>query len=556
MQFSIRKQSKPRHFLSSGLFLSISSWPRTIATKTYVITGLVICYVVSQGTLFGQTPAEEPSRSFPYNAVAGDAGAFIRSAPGAGFYGTTKLQPGDEVEVWRHDPEGWVAIRPPRDSFSLVRAEHTRFVTDQIVEIIDTDCKSWVGTRLGEVEAPMWQVKLKPGEKLAVLGEIEIDGEVVWIQIAPPSGEFRWVHQNELKEDTKSHHLHVDNHQRGQFDVVGSGAIESELRSPQDILHANSIEKGGDDVRDRQISGGNPIENTGSQIATSSTRYESTNSWPVDQARYLQSVDDTTQNNSTKASSNHASNGGWKPAKRKMSKLLDKRETFSQYDGTRVAMNQSESFETNWDGIQTSGINTADIGDFDASLNDSTIYSVVSLELLLSKQVINDPSQWNLQPLLSAASRATQANINQQERQAYQNLLDKIRRFQVVKAKHQAANRASTYGGIGNSLGNAYASVSTESELAGQYDATGFLGELIRDGGLSAPAYVLQDATGKITHHVTAAPGVNMRRYLKQEVGLIGQRGFNAQLKLDHVNVARVVVLDRHRTVQHRRQIR
>ena len=480
----------------------------------------------------------------------------VRSAPGSGFYGTTKLQPGEEVEVWRHDPEGWIAIRPPHDSFSLVRAGHTRFVSDQVIEIIDEDCKSWVGTRLGEVEAPMWQVKLKPGEKLAVLGEIEIDGEVVWYQVAPPSGEFRWVHESELIEDSKSHRPNNDNHQLGQFDVVGSGAVEGELRSHQDIRQITSANGADDEDRDRQTSRGHRIENAGSPSGASSSHTESINSWPVEQARYMQRDDNKTQTGNFESNANNASNSGWKPAKRKMSKLLDKRETTSQFDGTRVAMNQSESFETNWDGIQTGGKKTENSRDYDANLNDSTIHSVVSLELLLSKQVINDPSQWNLQPLMSAAARAAQSDIEYQQRQAYQTLIDKIRRFQVVQAKHQAANRVVTDGIVGNGQGSAYTSVSTESELAGQYDATGFLGELVRDGGLSAPAYVLQDATGKITHHVTAAPGVNLRRYLKQEVGLVGQRGFNAQLKLDHVNVARVVVLDRHRTVENRRQIR
>jgi len=83
--------------------------------------------------------------------------------------------------------------------------------------------------------------------------------------------------------------------------------------------------------------------------------------------------------------------------------------------------------------------------------------------------------------------------------------------------------------------------------LGATYDAFGWLNELVRKQGQLESEYVLQSRDGKITHHITASPGLNLRRYLKSKVGIIGQRGYNRALNLDHVVADRVVVLDQSR---------
>ena len=77
------------------------------------------------------------------------------------------------------------------------------------------------------------------------------------------------------------------------------------------------------------------------------------------------------------------------------------------------------------------------------------------------------------------------------------------------------------------------------------YDAYGWLDKLVRDSGNSPSTFVIKDDSGKITHHVSPAPGLNLHRYLRQKVGVIGQRGYHQQLRLDHVTVDRVVVLQK-----------
>src|SRR6266478_506683 len=65
-----------------------------------------------------------PSRAdeFPYTACVNSAEVFLRSGPGKNYYPTDKLDKGTKVEVYRQDPGGWCAIRPPAHSFSWVSA--------------------------------------------------------------------------------------------------------------------------------------------------------------------------------------------------------------------------------------------------------------------------------------------------------------------------------------------------------------------------------------------------------------------------------------------------
>ena len=65
-------------------------------------------------------------QAFPYKAYVTAAEVYVRSGPGRTFYPTDKLHTGDQVEVYRHDPGGWCAIRPPEGSFSWVSAAARR----------------------------------------------------------------------------------------------------------------------------------------------------------------------------------------------------------------------------------------------------------------------------------------------------------------------------------------------------------------------------------------------------------------------------------------------
>jgi hypothetical protein len=137
--------------------------------------------------------AEQP---FPYTAYVTAEEVYVRSGPGENYYATDKLKTGTAVEVYRHDPGGWYAIRPPKDSFSWVSSRHLRLEGNNLATVTDERVASRVGSRTSDVR-DIIQVRLHKGETVEVLeprGRRNEGGPPpAWYKIAPPAGEFRWI---------------------------------------------------------------------------------------------------------------------------------------------------------------------------------------------------------------------------------------------------------------------------------------------------------------------------------------------------------------------------
>lgn len=141
-----------------------------------------------------------PANSFPYTGVLLEESP-IQSGPQADFYPTDRLPQGEQVEVYRVDNKDWLAIRPPRDSFSWVRAEHLELTESGTrARVINTPAKTRVGSRLGDIH-DIEYISLNKGEVLELLGtkilrDPDSGAEHRWFKVAPPSGEFRWIHKD------------------------------------------------------------------------------------------------------------------------------------------------------------------------------------------------------------------------------------------------------------------------------------------------------------------------------------------------------------------------
>jgi len=151
------------------------------------LAAIVCCYLLAPVAM-----AEE----FPYRAVIDADDVYVRSGPGASYYPTDKLKAGQVVEVWRHDPGGWLAIRPPKGSFSWVSARFLEPAVDGLAVCTHDRIAARVGSRFSSIRDVI-QVRLNAAETVEVLGE-KAPGTASdareWYKIAPPSGEFRWVH--------------------------------------------------------------------------------------------------------------------------------------------------------------------------------------------------------------------------------------------------------------------------------------------------------------------------------------------------------------------------
>ena len=152
---------------------------------------LLLAVCVSCCGLIASSASGEPT--FPYKAFINDENVYIRCGPGQGYYPTDKFKAGQEVEVYRHDPGGWYAIKPPEGSFSWVSDRFLKPGTEGLAVVTDDRVAARVGSRFSNIRDVV-QVRLHKAEVVEVLeAKTAGNGSRTWYKIAPPSGEFRWV---------------------------------------------------------------------------------------------------------------------------------------------------------------------------------------------------------------------------------------------------------------------------------------------------------------------------------------------------------------------------
>ena len=153
-------------------------------------------------TAVGQT-------TFPYKAFAVADDVYIRSGPGQNYYATDKLKRGQQVEVYRHDPGGWCAIRPPEGSFTWVSGRFLKPTKHHLAVVTEEGVAARVGSRFGDVRDGI-QVRLHRDEVVEVIEPPRDDGHSSpWYKIAPPAGEFRWVSAKYLDTENPRDGLHA-----------------------------------------------------------------------------------------------------------------------------------------------------------------------------------------------------------------------------------------------------------------------------------------------------------------------------------------------------------
>jgi hypothetical protein len=111
---------------------------------------------------------------------------------------------GTEVEVYRHAPHGWCAIRPLETSYSWVSGRYLKVRKDGLATVVADRVPSRIGSQSGAIGDAV-QVRLQRGELVELLGTQQIRdgaGTTTWYKIAPPSGEFRWIHSKYIEPET------------------------------------------------------------------------------------------------------------------------------------------------------------------------------------------------------------------------------------------------------------------------------------------------------------------------------------------------------------------
>ena len=145
---------------------------------------------------------------YPYVAYISSDDVYIRSGPGKNYYPTAKLKRGEAVEVYRHDPGGWYAIRPPVQSYSWVSARQLDVLDDGLAVVNSERAVARVGSLFSDVRDVI-QVRLNKNERVELLDH-RTSGEEKWCKIAPPAGEFRWVYKDYVSREERQDELAED----------------------------------------------------------------------------------------------------------------------------------------------------------------------------------------------------------------------------------------------------------------------------------------------------------------------------------------------------------
>ena len=137
------------------------------------------------------TPPARGEQAFPYRAYVVTDDVYVRSGPGQSYYPTCKLKAGHVVEVYRHDPGGWYAIRPVDGSFSWVSGRYLDLGEDNLATVKGERVAARVGSRFSPIRDVI-QVRLARGEVVELADRQSAErgpAEKTWYKIAPPSGE-------------------------------------------------------------------------------------------------------------------------------------------------------------------------------------------------------------------------------------------------------------------------------------------------------------------------------------------------------------------------------
>ena len=430
------------------------------------------------------------AESYPYKTYVTAENVPVRSGPGHSYYATDELSRGEEVEVYWEYENGWFAIRPPAGSFSWVPSKALRREeNERIAEIVEDQIPAQIGSQINN-ERSATQVRLHVGELVTIQGSRKF-GNITWYKIEPPSGEFRWLHKNTI--DIRP--LEVGE-SLNELVFVPQVPIPSEQNNKIRLTTATAA-------------------NDDSPSAVWTARRTPQHGPP----------------HNSHESSWHAleKNGGGKSRK--------------QFD------NRSDRPSINEESISYFPSETSSP---DRSQAPTTSLSAIQeLQLHLSRLAANPPQTRQLEALRRQARQIADEGKSSQERAQARLIIEEIAKFEDIQLRHEQLEGLPVGSGIPSKT-TVSAGEQDQRRLEPadtfpvRYDGSGWLMPVI-SRRKNVPQYALTDDYGRILKFVIPAPGLNLRRYLRKQIGISGSEQMNPALFRPQLMAERVVMLDRHR---------
>lgn len=441
----------------------------------------------------------------PYVAVVSADDTPVHSGPGRNYYVTGRLRHGAEVEVYRHDAGGWLAIRPPEGSFSLVGSRYLRRNGDGLATVLDDQ----VGARIGSLESPdrdVVQVRLKRGEEVQLLEPEPVtspNSRQTWYMISPPAGEFRWIHESR---------------------IAGGAHVDAESPPPRRLpaAHRDDAEPIQESWQAAGASEPPPEEREpiGTQLAT----YQIERQQAAAQGSRQEPADEEGW------TSKHPRGGanGQRPA--------------PEDDRGPVAPAQPAERPTR-------------SGSLRAELD--------SIELALSQMVAQDASQWDFTEIDRRAERLLEQSATAIERGRSRMLLRKIARFEDIAQGYADVRKSGMQSSrpiapLEAPLETPSVVLNSRTRVPEEDDTNTSNGRFAGVGRLTqvmsrrpgAPLFALVDENRQVKYFVTPSAGINLRSYVGKQVGISGlastRRDFSKQvLTAERVDVLSDSILRR-----------
>ncbi len=338
-----------------------------------------------------------------------------------------------------------------------------------------------------------------------------------WLGIRPPRGSFSWVRRNDLEDTDQAGVARV--RREGAVCYVGSSLAEIQEHEVQ--VHLERDEP----VRLLPDAAGD----------TESARQLSARGWrrivpPAGEFRWIQ------------ASSQPVRRASAAPERAVLGRTVEHREPVEPAErrtaepALRIPAERSvasatasEPQDDGW--IARSGGPVAD--------------ALLEVERRLAEMASRDPDTWRLSPLREQVEAALASREGPGNARAEQ-LRERIEEFERLQHQYTEAGirDRSSEGGHGNAAPTV-SDAEAAARLRQRFDGSGWLVP-VHSARRVAPPYALLDAQGEVVLYVSPTPGLNLHRYLRQEVGLHGQRSTPESLNKPHLTAERIVELRRH----------
>ena len=496
---------------------------------------VVVCHLIANVVLADQ-------RTPPYKAYVSADDVYVRSGPGKNYYPSGKLQTGDQVEVYRHDPGGWYAIKPTEGSFAWVSARFLKVGEDGLAEVTGDRVAARVGSRFSDIRDVI-QVRLNRGEAVQVLGQKEFksaSNSGIWYKIAPPSGEFRWIHGKHVDPDYLTSGVRTS--RAGRSPLLGTAKTGSTEDEPQLLSTLTETEEPA------------AVSSSSEEGETDASEEESDvpamlPSGPTDRA--IASVEDESPDDEAEVrTADHWSPTATSSPAKVVQAMPDPQTPLAGAVPAEVQASLTHRSE------RIPELNTPDSDQVKIATAGSFRDELNELEMELSIMLAEEPTVWNfdetrlgVQSLLANAETAIQ-------RGRARALAGKIEQATDIKRRHDAVsdvvvkterhNRQLAQ--LSSSRADARAKLAGQTPDAanGRFDGVGRLARVVTPK-VGSPAYALLGENGAVTCYVTPAPGVNLHYYLGHTIGITGIRGLLADQGVRHVTAKHIVEMSKMR---------